>query len=286
VAMAEARPQFSIAGIPVRIEWSFWIIAVFLGFDAREGWLLFAWVVIVLVSILVHEFGHAVALRIYHQKPRVVLHAFGGLTYGSAPHRTRTQSIIVSAAGPVTALLLLGVPAYLLHDGAWAGETYERYVIVHDVMWVNIGWSIVNLLPILPLDGGNIAASLVGVRTARFLSMGVAFAAATYFFQQENQFGGFFLMMFAIMNFASYQQEKSGATPTVPSQSAQVAAREVLRAPTTNTDPFALGTRALSEGHTAAGLDALAAAYAANPGALVRVLHMQTLLRSAEPRRW
>jgi len=123
VAMAEARPQFSIAGVPVRIEWSFWLIAVFLGFDARSGWLLLAWVVIVLVSILVHEFGHAVALRIYHQKPRVVLHAFGGLTYGSSAYRSRTQSIVVSAAGPLTALLLLGVPAYLLHDGDWARET-------------------------------------------------------------------------------------------------------------------------------------------------------------------
>jgi len=40
--MAEARPHFTIAGIPVRIEWSFWLIALFLGYGAREGWLLVA----------------------------------------------------------------------------------------------------------------------------------------------------------------------------------------------------------------------------------------------------
>lgn len=279
MAMAEARPQFSIAGIPVRIEWSFWIIAVFLGFEAREGWLLVAWVAIVLVSILVHEFGHAVALRIYHQKPRVVLHAFGGLTYGSSAYRSRAQSIVVSAAGPLTALVLLGIPAYLLHDGDWARETYERYVIVHDVMWVNIGWSIVNLLPILPLDGGNIAASLFGNRNARLVSMVTAFAAATYFFQQQNQFAGFFLMMFAIMNFASFQQEKSGAPPAVPVREMKIAALETMRTPAQG-DPFAAGARALAEGRTTEGLDALAAGYAARPAGPTNLVPAQQLARA------
>ena len=167
MSMAEARPHFTIAGIPVRIEWSFWLIAVFLGYGAREGWLLVAWVAIVLVSILVHELGHAVALRAFHQRPRVVLHAFGGLTYGSGAYRTRAQSIIVSAAGPFTAFLALGVPAYLLHDGDWARQTYERFVIVHDVMWVNIAWSIVNLLPIPALDGGRLLFVLISVVTRR-----------------------------------------------------------------------------------------------------------------------
>ena len=276
MSVAEARPHFTLAGIPVRIEWSFWIIAVFLGFGAREGWLLVAWVAIVLVSILVHEFGHAVALRIYHQRPRVVLHAFGGLTYGSAPHRTRAQSIVVSAAGPVTAFVALGVPAYLLHDGEWARETYERFVIVHDVMWVNIGWSVVNLLPILPLDGGNIAASLFGRRTARLLSMVVAFAAATFFFQQQNQFAGFFLMMFAIMNFGSYQQEKAGQTASVPTPDTKVAALELLGAPAPP-DPFANGARALAEGRTSDGMDALAAAYAARPSGPTNLVPAQQL---------
>ena len=283
--MPEARPHFTIAGIPVRIEWSFWLIAAFLGYGAREGWLLVAWVVIVLVSILVHELGHAVALRTFHQRPRVVLHAFGGLTYGSAAYRSRTQSIIVSAAGPFTAFFLLGVPAYLLHDGDWARQTYERFVIVHDVMWVNIAWSIVNLLPILPLDGGNIAASLFGRRPARLLSMAVAFAAATYFFQQQNQFAGFFLMMFAIMNFGSYQQEKAGNAPSVPTPQTKIAALEVLGAskhgPPSQGQPdaFAAGTQALAEGRTAEGLDALAAGYAAHPSGPTNLGPAQQLAR-------
>lgn len=282
--MAEGQPHFTIAGIPIRIEWSFWLIAVFLGYGARTGWLLAAWVVIVLVSILVHELGHAVALRVYHQRPRVVLHAFGGLTYGSSPYRSRTQSIIVSAAGPLAAFVVLGIPAYVyLQTFSRLDQffDYDRYVIVHDVAYVNIYWSIVNLLPVLPLDGGNIASSLFGRRAARLVSMVVAAAAATYFFQEQNQLAGFFLMMFAIMNFASYQQEKAGQPSSVPTPQARIASLQVPR-PAAGGDLFLKGSRALAEGRTAEGLDALASAYAARPSGPSSLFPAQQLARSGQ----
>jgi Zn-dependent protease len=279
--VSEGQPHFTIAGIPIRIEWSFWLIAVFLGYGARDGWLLVAWVAIVLVSILVHELGHAVALRVFHQHPRVVLHAFGGLTYGSAAYRSRAQSIVVSAAGPLTAFFILGVPAYFLQDSDWARQTFERYVIVQDVAWVNIAWSIVNLLPVLPLDGGNIAASIFGRPAARLISIVIAFGAATYFFQQQNQFGGFFMMMFAIMNFGSYQQEKAGNAPSVPTPQTRIASLHVPR-PAERRDLFAEGSRALAEGRTDEGLDALAAAYAARPSGPPNLAPAQQLARSGQ----
>jgi Zn-dependent protease len=279
--VSEGQPHFTIAGIPIRIEWSFWLIAVFLGYGERTGWLLAAWVAIVLVSILVHELGHAVALRVYHQQPRVVLHAFGGLTYGSSSYRSRAQSIVVSAAGPFTAFFLLGVPAYFLQDSIDLRTQYDLYVIAHDVAWVNITWSIVNLLPILPLDGGNIAASIFGRPTARMISIVVAFAAATYFFQQQNQFAGFFLMMFAIMNFGSRQQEKAGNAPSVPTPQARFASLQVPRA-VVRGDSFAEGSRALAEGRTAEGLDALATAYAARPSGPSSLEPAQQLARSGQ----
>jgi Zn-dependent protease len=270
-----------MAGIPIRVEWSFWLIAVFLGYGARTGWLLAAWVVIVLVSILVHELGHAIALRVFHQRPRVVLHAFGGLTYGSSAYRSRAQSIVVSAAGPFTAFFVLGVPAYFLQDSIDLRTQYDLYVIVHDVAWVNIAWSIVNLLPILPLDGGNIAASIFGRPVARMMSIVVAFAAATYFFQQQNQFAGFFMMMFAIMNFGSLQQERAGNAPSVPTPHSRIASLQVPR-PGGRGDLFADGSRALAEGRTAEGLDALASAYAAQPSGPSSLAPAQQLAHSGQ----
>jgi len=208
--MAHDRAHVSIGGVPVRVDWSFWLLAVLLGYQAREGWLLVAWVAVVLVSVLVHELGHAFTLRLFEQRPHVVLYAFGGVTFGSAPHRSRAESIIVSIAGPITALILLGLPAYLLRDSSWALQSYDRYVVVHDIAWVNIVWSIANLMPVLPLDGGNVTASLVGERTARIISIAVAAAGALYFLETGNQFGALFAALFAVMNFTSLQQP-SGA---------------------------------------------------------------------------
>jgi Zn-dependent protease len=206
--MADERALIHIGGIPVRIDWSFWILAVLLGFGAREGWLLVAWVAIVLVSVLVHELGHAFTMRAFHQRPHVMLYAFGGVTVGDAPVRSRSESIIISLAGPVSALVLLGIPAYLLRDGVWAQETYNRYVIVHDIAWVNIIWSVLNLMPVLPLDGGNIAAALIGQHRARIVSVVFAGAAALFFLTSGNQFGAIYAALFFVMNFAALNQQQ------------------------------------------------------------------------------
>jgi len=227
--MAE-RAHIHIGGVPVRIDWSFWLLAVLLGAGAREGWLLVAWVVIVLVSVLVHELGHAFTLRAYQQRPSVLLYAFGGVTTGSAAHRSRTESIIVSLAGPLSALLLLGIPAYLLKDSTWANQSYERYVIVHDIAWVNILWSILNLMPVLPLDGGKIAAAALGQRQARYLSVVVAGLGAIYLFQTDNQFAALFALFFAFTNFAAISQERQAAKP--PSTPRPVRIADVSPGPT------------------------------------------------------
>ncbi len=212
--MADEQGHIRIGGVPVRVDWSFWLLAVLLGYQAREGWLLVAWVAIVLVSILVHELGHAFTMRAFQQRPHVLLYAFGGVTYGDAAPRSRAESIIISVAGPLSALFLLGIPAYLLKDGAWAAETYNRYVIVHDIAWVNILWSVLNLVPVLPLDGGNVAAVLFGERPARIMSLVVAGGGAFYFLQNDNQFGALFAAMFAVMNFAALSRDRQPAQRT------------------------------------------------------------------------
>jgi Zn-dependent protease len=210
--LADERAQFQIGGVPVRIDWSFWLLAVLLGFQAREGWLLVAWVAIVLISILVHELGHAFTMRAFQQRPHVLLYALGGVTVGDAAPRSRSESIIISLAGPLSALVLLGIPAYLLRDGVWAQESYNRYVVIHDIAWVNILWSILNLMPVLPLDGGNITAALVGPHRARIVSVVFAGVAAVLFFSSGNQFGAIYAALFFVMNFAALNQEQHATT--------------------------------------------------------------------------
>jgi stage IV sporulation protein FB len=87
-----------IAGFPVRIEATFFLLAAILG-QGRSGELILAWIAVVFVSILVHELGHAFSLRAFGDTPRITLHAFGGLT-----HPTKSLSLgrdlVATAAGP------------------------------------------------------------------------------------------------------------------------------------------------------------------------------------------
>lgn len=220
-----ARPHFRLLGIPVRVEPVFVLIAVLMGF--REGdplWLLVAWVVIVFVSVLVHELGHAISLKIFGEPSSIVLHAFGGVTV-SRRRLTRARSIVVSLAGSLTAILLLGLPARALMESDWATRQHVEYFFFPDdfswwpVLWwlafVNIWWSIVNLLPIRPLDGGNVASELFGVTRARVLSVVFAGATAVYAYVEGQRFAAFFLGMLGLLNIMEIRAERRGGARPV-----------------------------------------------------------------------
>ncbi len=151
---------FRLAGIPIRVEPAFVLVLGFLGFAGR-GTLLAAieWVVLAGTSVLLHELGHAAAYRRFGIQPSIRLWSFGGLTYGEALPPAR--SIIVSLAGPVTGLLVgAAVVAVSWVAGAVVNSSSPEFEeIVADLLYINIGWSLFNLLPVLPLDGGNVAAA-------------------------------------------------------------------------------------------------------------------------------
>lgn len=111
------------------------------------------WAGIVFVSVLLHELGHAWVMRAYGFAPSIELHAMGGLTHWSAGAQpTAPMSLAVSLAGPgiqvLLGVLVYGVSAQLELSPLmkWA---------VSQVLFVNFGWAMVNLLPILPWDGGQ-----------------------------------------------------------------------------------------------------------------------------------
>ena len=217
-----AHPHFRIAGIPVRIEPVFWIVTVFFAFGLRDARLIIMWTAVVLVSILVHELGHAVALKAFGQPSSIVLHGFGGVTL--SPRRLdRGKSIIVSLAGPLTALGLLGIPAYLVRESDYGlelaldyfrgGQGFGLWPVLYFAVYVNIWWSVANLLPIRPLDGGNVMTDLVGIDVARILSVVVGSAAAiwAYFFSPGGlRYAAFFAGFLAFINFAEYRRSKQG----------------------------------------------------------------------------
>lgn len=219
-----ARSHFAIAGIPVRVEPVFFVIVLLFGYQLGELWLIVAWGLILFVSVLVHELGHAFSLRFFGQRSSIVLHAFGGVTIprGRPARWSRGRSIIVSLAGPLAGIILLGLPALLMRDATEArlrDQIFEPGGIQESLLntWqvldllviANIIISIFNLLPVRPLDGGHVAEELFGLSAARRISLAAAGLGALYAITSTQwQFAGIFLLFLGFMNFQEIRAER------------------------------------------------------------------------------
>ena len=151
-----------IFGIPVKIEPFFLVVVGFLGYRPNLPLeFLIEWLVVALVSILAHEFGHALMVRAFGLSPQILIYGFGGLTsWTENKVISHKKHIAISLAGPFAGFLFGGA-VYLsklalpdLYADNFGRVTYQ------DLIWVNFGWGIFNLLPVLPLDGGNVAHSI------------------------------------------------------------------------------------------------------------------------------
>ena len=199
----------------MRVEPVFFVVIVVLGLNPRDVQpvLIASWVVIAFLSILLHEFGHAVAFRIFGIHPSITLYGMGGLTHGEG-RLTPMESIAVSLAGPLSALFLLGLPALWLEaNGSISGV--DGRTILAQVIWINVGWSVLNLLPILPLDGGNVLLSTLelmtkgrGRRIAEVVSIVVAAVVALVAFRAGFVFGAVMAVVFAGINITSLSKVK------------------------------------------------------------------------------
>jgi Zn-dependent protease len=194
--------RWRMFGIPCRVHPFFWLAAFILSWGALQYGLphLFAGVFVVFFSILIHELGHVVVMRWFGSRAHIVLWACGGLAIPEqrAPHRW--QRIAISAAGPFAQFLLFGATLLLMMYLPRSTDPVVYYLtpgyvpealrgpynsimasLLAGMLFVNFFWPILNLLPIWPLDGGQISRELFqwgsprnGTRISLQLSMGVA----------------------------------------------------------------------------------------------------------------
>jgi Zn-dependent protease len=155
--------EFSLFRIPVRIHLWFWLMALWLWtLNSEQGWAgLLIWVVVVFQGILMHELGHAIVGRVFGRQPRIELIALGGLTWWEQQEpMSPGRSLMVSAAGPAVGIFIGSLSLVLMDALRIPDPSLARYAF-RSLIFVNLGWGILNLLPVLPLDGGNIVASLM-----------------------------------------------------------------------------------------------------------------------------
>jgi Zn-dependent protease len=240
-----ARTQFDwnfvLFGIPIRTSPWFWLAAFMLGQSAATfpingkaagGQGLLVWTVAIFLSILIHELGHSLAFRYFGFDSHIVLYHFGGIAvadrnrYGgyAAVESNPWNDIAISAAGPAAQLLaaavvivLLKLTGYGVPDPiGWLGSLLAGRPLPSDYLEmflflflaVSILWALMNLLPVYPLDGGQISRNLFllysshnPIQYSLMLSVATAIAAAIYGFRQEFFMG----LMFTLLAYSSYE---------------------------------------------------------------------------------
>lgn len=168
----EGIPLGKIFGVPVTLAWSWFIIAAFtvvvygpvlqgnnpaLGSAAYT--IAFAYAVLLLISVLVHELAHALSARVFGwPTEKIVLNLWGGHTQFENFTATPGRSVVVALAGPATNIVL-ALGAWLVLMSASLPSVAE--LLTNIFMWANLLIGIFNVLPGLPLDGGRIVESIV-----------------------------------------------------------------------------------------------------------------------------
>src|SRR5215472_10558533 len=147
--------RFRLGKIPVSIAPFFFLTAAFLNYNLAPEKLAL-WVFLVLASILVHELGHATAVLAFGLAPRIDVHGLGGTTSWSGRVKlSHGKRIIISLAGPAMGFLAWAV-MYALRTLDVPPHTPLGDFTYRTLTFVNLGWGIFNLLPMLPLDGGSV----------------------------------------------------------------------------------------------------------------------------------
>lgn len=230
--------RFRLFDIPISISPTLWLVLALLGggMDLNSSANLMPIAIFVIagfLSLLVHEMGHALVGRaLGGGHPQIHLAYLGGVCHNPDGRWTRAEGIAMTAAGPL-ASLGLGLVAVLALGGlfgsvplgfrfAWyaiapyqtslsaadwvaiaeSGVHHMLLVLILDIVAVSFWWSLLNLLPVYPLDGGQIMGGLMN--SARRLHLWSA-AIAALFLVVALLYGSFlfalFMIYFAIFNF-------------------------------------------------------------------------------------
>jgi Zn-dependent protease len=208
--------DFTIGPFPVRVHLSFLLVTVLIGFNVNNLFLTLTWVLVVFVSILVHELGHALVAEYYQMFPIIQLYSMGGLTIpGRSRRLTHLQEILLSLAGPLAGFILCGL-VYLAVRLVGSTVPNLVYQIMGQLLWVNIGWGVLNLIPMLPLDGGQVMRNLwqwfrrsYDERTPLMISIGVGVLVIIAALLLGQIFGAMLGFFFTFNNFMAL---RSGRT--------------------------------------------------------------------------
>lgn len=224
--------MISIPGrIPIHIFPFFWLLIMIIGWLNSASILgTVIWSAVILISILIHEFGHALTALAFGQQAEIHLVGLGGLTKREGPKLDRWKEFLIVFNGPLAGFITF-IIAY-----QWAGFVSEKKTILiyalEVAINVNLFWTLLNLLPVLPLDGGHLLRILLegifglrGLKAAFFISIILASLIGLYFFLAYHILMGALFLMLAFESYRAWADLKS-LTPEDSDQELQNLVKE------------------------------------------------------------
>jgi Zn-dependent protease len=210
--------MISIPGrIPIHIFPFFWLLILMIGWLNTASILgTVIWSVVIVISVIIHEFGHALTAVLFGQQAEISLVGLGGLTKRHGPKLAGWKEFLIVLNGPIAGFMIFILAYQLL---GLVGEKKPVLTYALEVaMTVNLFWTILNLLPVLPLDGGHLlrillegAFGLRGLKLAFFTSIVLAVVIGLYFFLVQQIFMGALFFMLAFESYRAWADVKSMA---------------------------------------------------------------------------
>jgi len=172
---------FRFSGIDVFLHWSWFVVAAYEINGRTRSYSSLTWNVLeylaLFLIVTLHEFGHSLACRqVGGQANQIVLWPLGGVAYVNPPQRPGATLWSI-AAGPlvnvVLAPIIMGIGRMSLLWG-WYAAVPDLRTLIHAIFYIDVGLLIFNILPIYPLDGGQILRAVLWFVLGRARSLMVA----------------------------------------------------------------------------------------------------------------
>lgn len=200
---------------------SFKLDPLFLVLAFGIGWLnsstpleILLWAIVIFISILVHELGHALTAIAFGHTAEITFMPLGGLTARTGPKLNSLREFLIVLNGPLAGFALYFLCRFLLQAGEFTSTSSFGYMLLIGT-YINLVWTILNLFPVLPLDGGKLVMivmeKIFGIKGGR-IAYGISFITAALFgllfFVMQQLFAGAIFSLFAFESYRGFMQGK------------------------------------------------------------------------------
>jgi Zn-dependent protease len=177
-----------LAGIDVRIHWTFLLLPVWIYFSnlaagsgAAAATISVIFVLAIFGCVVLHELGHALTARRFGIPTRdITLLPIGGVASLQRIPRNPIQELAIALAGPAVNVVIAA--ALFVGLGLRGEPVSEAALFLSRLAWVNVGLVVFNMIPAFPMDGGRVLRSILALmmpyRQATSIASGVGQLAA------------------------------------------------------------------------------------------------------------